>query len=129
MEGKVDFSKLRIIVGDYNNISLKVTLDVFLELGLKPEVVESGEEILEKIKNGEKFDVIFTNYLYRIGRDAENILIDLRAINGFDSKIVLLTATQDDREYFICKCKFDEYIDKPLTKDKLEHVLKVLFSK
>ncbi len=110
--------KLKILIGDYMSETLTNTNSVLNSLGIETEVVPSGEDIVRKIENGEKFDVIITNNIYKTHLDGTGVLYELKDIPKFKTPVIVLTVSQDKREYFINECGFDEYMTKALTQDK-----------
>lgn len=120
---------LKIIIGDYNKTTVTNTNLVFESLGIETDIVESGYDILERIKNGEKYDAIITNKIYKDGLDGTNLIYRLREIKNFDIPIIILTVDQDKRDYFMREYGFDDYMSKPLTIEKAQVTLKNVFPK
>ena len=112
--------KIKALIGDYMQSTLLNTNSVLKSLGIETEVVPSGEDILERVKNSKKseFNVIITNNIYRGRLDGLRAMYKLREIPGFETPVVILTVSQDERDYFIEECGFDEYMTKVLTQDK-----------
>lgn len=64
--------KLKILISDYMSEILTNTNSVLNSLEI--EIVPRGEYIVRKIENGEKFDVIITNNIYKIHLDGIGVL-------------------------------------------------------
>lgn len=112
----------KVLVGDYNALSRKITLDVLNEFDLNIDIVTSGSELIDKIKQGFKYDIIFTNNTYLDCYDGRKIINILKEIPNFDTPIVVCTIERD-KEYLIEVCKFDDYIYKPLDTEKVKPIL------
>jgi PleD family two-component response regulator len=111
--------KLKILIGDYMVSTITNTNSVLRSLGIETYAVSSAEDILELIRNGEKFDVIITNNIYKNSRyDGTLLLNELKEIKNFKTPVIILTVSQDEREHFINECGFDEYMTKVLTQEK-----------
>ncbi len=112
--------KIKALVGDYMQSTLLNTNSVLKSLGIETEVVPSGEDILEKVKSSKKgeYDVIITNNVYRGHLNGPNTLDMLREIPRFKTPVIVLTVSQNERDYFIRECGFNEYMTKVLTQDK-----------
>lgn len=113
----------KVLVGNYHDYFLQQAREILRCFGLSVELVTTGEAIVDKIKNGEKFDMILTNNTYRHGIDGRDVVRELHEIEGFDTPIVVQTIEQGNRENFMYKYGYDEYIEKPLQPDKMEVIL------
>ena len=82
---------------------------------------------MNKIKYGEKYDIIFSNNIYRDGTGPE-CLKKLKEIKGFSIPVVVHTITKDARDHFVNEVGFDDYIVKPVSKDSLVPILEKIFS-
>ena len=49
-------------------------------LGFEMTIVKTYYDVIEKIKKGEKYDVIFTNSIYQIGGTGPQLLKELKEI-------------------------------------------------
>ena len=115
---------LKVLIGDYNKLTVTNTNLVIESLGLETDIVQSGEDIIERIQDGAKYDVIITNNVYRGHLGGPNVLDKLKAMENFDTPVIILTVDQDKRDYYINSCGFDEYIPKPLDMEKAQTALK-----
>jgi len=115
--------KGKVLVGNYHDYFLQQAREILRCFGLSVELVTTGEAIVDKIKNGEKFDMILTNNTYRHGIDGCDVVRELHEIEGFDTPIVVQTIEQGNRENFMYRYGYDEYIEKPLQPDKMEVIL------
>ena len=76
-----------------------------------------------RIKRGEKFDVIFTNNIYLIGRTGTELLQKLKRIEGFNTSIIIHTLSDKIDKKFI-KLGFNGYLKKLIRQDETIELLK-----
>ena len=114
----------KILVVDDNKVNLKVARRLLRDYYVDVDLVLSGQECIEKILGGEKYDLILMDDMMprMSGTDA---LRNLKNIIGFDTPIVALTANAITgmRERYL-SLGFDEYLAKPIDCDLLNHVLR-----
>lgn len=118
----------RALIGDDLSVSYTNTENALRSLGFDVDIVEKGEDIIEKIKYGEKYDIIFSNRIYRHGMDGSECLKELRKLSNFSTPIVIHTISKDMKDYFVDTIGFDDYIEKPVTQEKLIPVLEKIFN-
>ena len=120
-----DYSGKKVLFVDDNEMNTKIALHVIKPYNFDTEYVLSGRECLEKVK-GTNYDLIFMDIMMP-EMDGVETLDYLKKINGFNSKVVALTADAVDgsREKYI-NCGFDEYIAKPINKKTLDDVINKL---
>lgn len=114
--------KIKILIADYYLISASITKQVFLNIGIDTDFVTNGEEVIEKIKNENDYDIIITNNVLDGKIDGVQTLVELKKIKAFNIPVIILT-TSKDKDYFL-KCGFDDYIEKILDIDKAKKSLK-----
>lgn len=120
--------ELKILVGDYNRASISNTTSVLESMGLNVTIANSGIEILERIKNNEKYDLIISNNIYDSGHcDGPETLMRLRKIDNFNIPVIVLTVSDGKRDMFVNGYGFDEYMVKLLTQEKIIETLPKLF--
>lgn len=120
--------ELKILVGDYNRASISNTTSVLESMGLNVTIANSGIEILERIKNNEKYDLIISNNIYNTGHcDGPETLMRLREIDNFNIPVIVLTVSDGKRDMFVNGYGFDEYMVKLLTQEKIIETLPKLF--
>ena len=118
------FEGKKAIVGNYSTFMANETKEMLQKFGLSVETVRTGTELLEKVKNGCKYDIIFTNHIYQQEFDGVELLKRLRNLNGFETPVVVHTVSQNQRYDFMVSLGFDEYIEKPIQPEEIERVLK-----
>ena len=112
----------RALVGDYFRASYTNTVNVLESLGFTVDVCETMYQVEEKILNGEKYDIIFTNNIYQVGGYGYQLLAKLRSIKGFNTPVVIHTISDNVDNIFI-KQGFDGYLKKYITQEKTLELL------
>ena len=117
----------RVLLVDDNKINLKVTTKLLTNYDLKVDGVFSGQECLEKINNGESYDLIFLDAMMPNMSGIET-LQKLRKIKNFQTPVVVLTAnaTIGMRDKYL-KDGFNDYVAKPVERKELEGILITFF--
>lgn len=108
------FKDKKALVGNYDYFSSEQTKKILESFGMVVDVVKTSTALMDKIKSGEKYDVIFTNNIYQIGITGPELLKELKSIPGFNTPVVIHTIDRDKRDYYINTLGFDEYVAKPI---------------
>lgn len=123
----------KILVGDYNKESARNTCGTLLKMGFDVDVVETAEDVIERVKSFMHYDLIITNNEYYGSQhrstihDSYLLLKRLREIEDFDTPVIVLTVS-NDREEFI-SYGFNEHIQKLLDENKVMETFKKVFPK
>lgn len=125
----VDANGARILIVDDNELNIKVASVLLKKYHFNIDSCTSGIECIAKIKNNEKYDIIFLDDMMpRLsGRDT---LKRLKEMPDFNIPVIALTAnaiTGMKQEYL--SCGFDDYLSKPIEKLELERVIKKYVNK
>jgi len=116
--------KIKVLVGDYDIMSISNTIRVLKSMGIDTKAARSGREIIKRIKTGETYDLIITNNVYTKGHcDGPETLEELREIDGFNIPVVVLTVSSGKRHLFMGEYGFDEYMCKLLTQEQVIETL------
>ncbi len=113
------YDKKKILLVDDSENSEKIFKKIFSNTNVEMEWVKLGKECLDKIRNKEKYDLILLDEEMK-PLDGHEVMKKLRAINNFNTGVILLTKTNKyeyDDEYL--KEGFTDYLIKPIDKDKL----------
>lgn len=115
----IDLSGKRVLVVDDNKVNLKVANRLLQGFNLTVELVVSGQECIDKIKNGEIFDLILMDDMMPNMTGVET-LKNLKKIDDFKIPTIALTANAISgmREKYL-KEGFDDYLSKPIDKNEL----------
>ena len=120
----LDLSNTKILIVDDNNLNLKVATKLLERYKANNvECVESGFECLDKVKEGNKYDVILLDDMMPKMSGIET-LNKLKEIDGFNIPVVALTANAITgmREKYL-NSGFDDYLAKPIEKNDLITVM------
>ena len=115
---------VKILLVDDTSLNLKVATKILEKYHAnKITTCESGFECLERIKNGEEYDVILLDDMMP-KMSGVITLGKLKEIEGFHTPVVALTANAISgmREKYI-KDGFQDYLAKPIEKEKLVQVM------
>jgi PAS domain S-box-containing protein len=112
----------RVLVVDDVESNLYVAKNMLLAYGIKVETVSSGFEAIEKIKNGNEYDVVFMDYMMpkMDGIQTAAIIRD----TGYALPIIALTANAivgTDKK--LLTSGFDDYMTKPIDARELNTLL------
>ena len=120
---KVKVTNKKVLLVDDNKINLKVAEKLLYSYGIEVESVESGFACLDKINEGNKYDLIMLDDMMPKMSGVET-LKKLKDIPGFDIKTIALTANAltGMREKYLSD-GFDDYLAKPINKDELNKII------
>ncbi len=124
-----DFSNKKIIVVDDNKVNLKVAGRLLQSLNVNIETVTSGQECIDKIKNGEVYDLILMDDMMPNMTGVE-ALKNLKQLDYFNIPTIALTANAISgmREKYL-KDGFDDYLSKPIDKQELIIIIQKFLGK
>lgn len=105
LEKEPIYAGKKALIGDYFKDSYTNTKRVLESLGVDVTVALSGTEVVKRVKDGEKYDIIFSNNIYRNGTGQE-CLKELKQIEGFNTPVVIHTLTENKRDYFVNEIRF-----------------------
>ena len=113
----------KVLLVDDNKINLKVAERLLESYGIDTESVESGAAALEKIQNGEKYDMILLDDMMPKMSGVET-LKKLKEIPGFNVTTIALTANAltGMKEKYLSD-GFDDYLAKPINKNELNRII------
>lgn len=112
--------KIKVLIGDYTDSMAPFTNSVLRNMGIETEVVPTASDIIDRVKDGNDYDLIITNNTYSNGESGEKVL-ELKEEKDFSIPIVVLTVRHNSRMEFL-SAGFDEYIEKPLDEKKVINV-------
>ena len=127
-ESKLNNNK-RILVVDDNKLNIKVARKHLESLGFIVDESLSGQGCIEKINNGERYDLILMDIMMP-EMSGETTLIKLKEKADFNIPVVALTAdaVSGAKEKYE-KEGFVNYIAKPFTREEIKEKLEKIFSK
>lgn len=118
-----DITGKRILIVDDNKINLKVATRLLKDYNATIDEALSGFECIDKINNGESYDLILLDDMMPKMSGVET-LHKLKEIEGFNIPTVALTANAISgmKEKYLSE-GFDDYLSKPIDKTELANVL------
>ena len=112
-------SRKRILIVDDNKLNIKVATRLLSNFSYDIEECYNGIECLEKIKNGNNYDLILMDIMMP-EMSGEQAIKELKMMDNFKTPIIALTAdavTGADEKYM--SEGFADYLSKPFKKDDL----------
>ena len=124
----VDCSNKSILVVDDNKLNIKVARRSIETLNFKSiDECYNGQECLDKIKNGNYYDVILMDIMMPI-MNGEKCIQELKQIPNFDTPVIALTADAVAGSEEKYKSEgFIDYIAKPFSKDQIKEKISNIF--
>ena len=121
-----DLSGKKVLVVDDNKLNIKVANRALSSLDVIIDSCESGMECINKIKNGNTYDIILMDIMMP-EMSGQTTLEYLKKIEGFNTPVIALTAdaVAGAEEKYI-KEGFNDYIAKPFNKDQIKKKLEKL---
>lgn len=126
----LDLKDVKILIVDDNTLNLKVATKLLERYNANSITCsESGFDCLDKINNGEKYDVILMDDMMPKMSGVET-LRKLKENRQFKTPVVALTANAITgmKEKYLSE-GFNEYLAKPIEKDELIRVMNILLRK
>ena len=121
---EIDCSGKKIVIVDDNSINLKVASKFLSKYNLSIETLDSGFDLLEKIIDGEKYDLILLDDMMP-NLSGKETLKELKTISDFNIPTIVLTANAISgmKEEYLSS-GFDDYLAKPINKAELNRIIK-----
>ena len=113
------YDKKDILIVDDSEASCKIFKKIFDESNINLDIVMTGKECLDKIRNKEKYDLILLDEEMK-PLSGIDVISKLKEIRSFNTPVLLLTKNNSyeyDDKYL--KYGFDDFILKPIDKDKI----------
>jgi signal transduction histidine kinase/CheY-like chemotaxis protein len=121
---KLKFDNKKVLVVDDNKLNLKVATKLLGNYNVIVEEVSSGQECLDRIKAGNKYDLILLDDMMPTMSGTQT-LYELKKISDFNIPVVALTANAISgmKENYLSE-GFDDYMSKPIERDHLNNIIK-----
>ena len=122
----------RILIVDDNKVNLKVANGIIGSYGAKITLSDSGKDALQRVRNGEEFDILFIDHMMP-EMDGVETVQRIRSINSEYTKnvpIIALTANtgSGDKEMFL-KSGMNDLLEKPIDTHSLARILRTFLPK
>ena len=112
---------IKALVGDYTDSMAPITNSLLRTMGIETEIVPSASDVIDRITDGKKYDIIITNNIYPKGESGQQVLYTLKEDENFKTPIVILTTDFNARDKSL-SYGFDEYIPKPIDEEKVKKI-------
>ena len=118
-----DYKGMKVLVVDDNMLNIKVAERALSLLNFTIESTTTGADCIERIKNGNKYDVILLDIMMP-EMSGETTFKELQKIEGFNTPVIALTAdaVSGAKEKYLEE-GFNGYIAKPFTRDQIKEKL------
>lgn len=119
----IDLTGKKILVVDDNKLNLKVATKLLSEFKPTLECIDNGFDTIDKIKNGEVYDLILLDIMMPKMGGLET-LKKLKEIEGFNIPVIALTADAiAGKSTKYIEAGFNDYLAKPMEKVEVKRVL------
>ena len=118
----------KILIVDDNKLNIKVACRALKNFNFDIDECYDGLQCLNKIKNGNNYDLIFMDIMMP-KMNGEECIRELKKINSFNTPVIALTAdaVSGVKEKYI-KIGFIDYISKPFTKEQIKDKINNILS-
>ncbi len=122
-----NYENKRILIVDDNKLNIKVAKRALADFNFQIEEAEDGLQCLEKVVNGDEFDLILMDIMMP-NMSGETALQKLKENPNFKIPVIALTADAiaGAKEKYI-KEGFVDYIPKPFSRDQIKEKLDKIF--
>lgn len=118
-----DVIKNKILLVEDNQINIKLAVSMLERLGIDVEVANNGQEAIDKISAGLKYDLILMDLQMPV---MDGIATTRHLLSHFPTcpSIVAMTANVDTHHYNSCMdAGMEGFIEKPIRLNKLKEIL------
>jgi signal transduction histidine kinase len=124
----IDFGHKRILIVDDNKLNIKVAKKALSSFNFEIDECYDGEECLNKVKSGEKYDLILMDIMMP-NMNGEVAFAKLKEIPGYNIPVIALTADAiaGSQEKYMSE-GFNDYIAKPFNKEQIKEKLDKIFN-
>lgn len=126
----IDCSKYSVLIVDDNKLNLKVATRLLSKYKFKIDTASGGEECVFKVKEGNKYDMIFLDHMMP-DLDGIKTLHIIKKLQDYEiPPVVALTANAITgmKEMYLRE-GFDEYLSKPINMSELNKLINKYFGK
>ena len=126
----IDCSSKKVLIVDDNKLNIKVATKLLEPYKFEIESVNNGKDCIYKIKEDNKYDLIFLDHMMP-NMDGIEVLHVLRKLEDYDlPPIIVLTANAiTGMKQMYLDEGFDDYISKPINVVELNKIIKKYMDK
>lgn len=123
------YKGMHILIVDDNKLNIKVARKAIADFGFIIDEALDGNECLEKIQNGEKYDLILMDIMMP-NMSGETCLKKLKENPSFNTPVIALTADAltGAKERYLNE-GFKDYLQKPFSREQMKEKLNNIFKK
>lgn len=121
------YKGMHILIVDDNKLNIKVARKAIADFGFIIDEALDGYECLEKIQNGEKYDLILMDIMMP-NMSGETCLKKLKENPSFNTPVIALTAdaVAGAKERYLSE-GFKDYLQKPFSREQMKEKLNNIF--
>ena len=121
------YKGMHILIVDDNKLNIKVARKAIADFGFIIDEALDGNECLEKIQNGEKYDLILMDIMMP-NMSGETCLKKLKENPSFNTPVIVLTAdaVAGAKERYLSE-GFKDYLQKPFSREQMKEKLNNIF--
>lgn len=121
------YKGMHILIVDDNKLNIKVARKAIADFGFIIDEALDGNECLEKIQNGEKYDLILMDIMMP-NMSGETCLKKLKGNPSFNTPVIALTAdaVAGAKERYLSE-GFKDYLQKPFSREQMKEKLNNIF--
>ena len=122
-----NYGDKKILIVDDNTLNIKVARRALQDFNFDIEDVLSGQECLDKVSSGNKYDLILMDIMMP-NMSGETTFKKLKEIDGFKTPVIALTAdaVAGAEEHYKGE-GFVDYIAKPFKREQIKEKLDIIF--
>ena len=126
-ENNISYGNKKILIVDDNKLNIKVANRALKDFDFELEECYDGQECLDKIKQGNTYDLILMDIMMP-NMSGETCIIELKKIPEFNIPVIALTADAiaGAKEKYISE-GFIDYIAKPFSREQIKEKLDTIF--
>lgn len=129
VNNNINYDNKKILVVDDNKLNIKVAMRALKDFNFIVDECYDGIECLDKIKQGNKYDLILMDIMMP-NMNGEECIKNLKSIETFNTPVIALTAdaVAGAKERYI-NLGFVDYVAKPFSKEQIKEKLDKIFVK
>jgi len=129
VNNNINYENKKILVVDDNKLNIKVAMRALKDFNFIVDECYDGIECLDKIKQGNKYDLILMDIMMP-NMNGEECIKNLKSIETFNTPVIALTAdaVTGAKERYI-NLGFVDYVAKPFSKEQIKEKLDKIFVK
>ena len=127
LNNNIDYKGMKILIVDDNKLNIKVAKKAINEFKFIVDEAYDGQECLDKIKQGNKYDLILMDIMMP-NMSGETALKHLKEDSSFNTPVIALTADAiaGSKERYM-SLGFEDYLAKPFSREQIKEKLDIIF--